>query len=226
MKRSTLKWIAIVTMTIDHIGVYWIAPGLWHDLFRGIGRISFVLFAFLLAEGFRKTRNVFRYALRLTAYALVIEAAFLGYYLITGIDQLFSFNVFWPLVMGLWLLIAITREHPAWKLLAIPILLFTVFVRYPYHWYGLALILLFGLIGSKRKIALVFGVFAIQLLFVDTPWFSAPLSMYPTLQQAGLFALIPIVLYNGIKGYDSKWFFYLFYPFHLLVIYLVEAFLL
>lgn len=223
MNRSTLKWIAIVTMTIDHIGVYWIEPGLWNDVFRGIGRIAFVLFAFLIAEGFRKSRNVLRYAFRLTAYAIAIEAALYGYFLFSGVDLMFSFNVFWPLAMGLWLLIALTREHPAWKLLAIPILLFTVFVRYPYHWYGLALILLFGLMDTKRKIAMVFGVIAIQWLFVDTPWTTAPLSMYPSLQQAGLFALIPILLYNGIKGYDSKWFFYLYYPLHLLFIYLVEA---
>lgn len=223
MNRAMLKWIAIVTMTIDHIGVYWIDPGIWNDVFRSIGRIAFVLFAFLVAEGFRHSRNVMKYAFRLTVYALVVEAAVAGYGLISGVDLLFTFNVFWPLTLGLWLLIALTKEHPAWRLLCIPILLFTVFVRYPYHWYGLALILLFGLLDRKRVIPLIVGVLAIQLIFVDTPWFRAPLSIYPWIQQFGLLALTPILLYNGQKGVDSKWFFYLYYPAHLAVIYLVGS---
>lgn len=219
MNRASLKWIAIATMTIDHIGVYWIEPGLFHDILRGIGRISFVLFAFLVAEGFRHSRNVFKYALRLTAYALVVEGAILGYSLLSGVNLVFTFNVFWPLALGLWLLIALTREHPAWRLLCIPILLFTVFVRYPYHWYGLALILLFGLVERKKWVALGLGAAAIHLIFVDTPWALAPLSIYPPLQQLGMLALPLIFGYNGVKGKDSKWFFYLYYPAHLAVIY-------
>jgi hypothetical protein len=224
MNRAVLKWIAIITMTIDHIGVYWVDPGLFHDVLRGIGRISFVLFAFLVAEGFRHSRNVFKYAFRLSAYALVVEGAILGYSLYSGVNLVFTFNVFWPLAMGLWLLIALTREHPAWRLLCIPILLFTVFVQYPYHWYGLALILLFGLLDRKKTVILVAATLLIHLIFVDTPWSIAPLSIYPPLQQFGMLALPLILLYNGVKGKDSKWFFYLYYPAHLAVIYAIGQF--
>jgi hypothetical protein len=221
MNRAVLKWIAIITMTIDHIGVYWIDPGIWNDAFRSVGRIAFVLFAFLVAEGFRHSRNVIKYALRLTAYAVVVEAAIIGYGFVSGIDLMFTFNVFWPLTFGLWLLIALTKEHPAWRLLCIPILLFTVFVRYPYHWYGLALILLFGLLDRKKALWLTLGVLAIHLIFIDTPWFDAPLAIYPPIQYFGFLALPLILLYNGQKGKDSKWFFYLYYPAHLAVIYLI-----
>ncbi|MCF0110995.1 MAG: hypothetical protein HUJ58_03775, partial [Erysipelotrichaceae bacterium] len=50
MKKLTsyhLKWIALVTMTIDHIG-YFLFPR--YKILRIIGRIAFPLYAFLCAE--------------------------------------------------------------------------------------------------------------------------------------------------------------------------------
>ncbi|MEG2295239.1 MAG: TraX family protein, partial [Oscillospiraceae bacterium] len=54
MTSFHLKLIAIITMFIDHIGAV-LFP--YHGSFRLIGRISFVLFAFLLVQGFIHTSN-------------------------------------------------------------------------------------------------------------------------------------------------------------------------
>lgn len=40
---------------------------------------------------------------------------------------------------------------------------------------------------------------------------------------SALFALIPVALYNGERGLKMKYFFYIFYPAHLLIIWLVAA---
>mgnify|MGYP002581591684 FL=1 len=65
-----LKILAIITMTIDHIGAI-IYPNI--DAFRIIGRISFPIFCFLLVEGFKHTHNRFRYFIRLLLFAIITQ---------------------------------------------------------------------------------------------------------------------------------------------------------
>jgi hypothetical protein len=222
MNRNVLKWIAIVTMTIDHVGLYLLNAGIWMDVFRSIGRIAFPLFAFLVAEGFRKSHHLKAYFLRLFAYAAVIELALFGYYLVTGTNYLFVFNVFIPLVLGLALLILLSQPKPWIRLLAIPIVVFTVFVRYPYGLYGLGLIMAFGLIPRNQRVAQLATVLLLHVLFVQVPGLTSPVAIYPWLQLFALLAMPIIFLYNGEKGKDNKQFFYLFYPVHLGVILLIK----
>ena len=75
---STLKWIAIVTMLIDHTGAAvlekMLISGKYGEVsaanplyqtdmvLRGIGRLAFPIFCFLLVEGFLHTKNVWKYA--------------------------------------------------------------------------------------------------------------------------------------------------------------------
>jgi len=70
---AALRLLACITMLMDHVGYLYyytlpIAPSL-----RVVGRLSFPIFAFLIAEGYRHTKNVGRYALRLFLLALISE---------------------------------------------------------------------------------------------------------------------------------------------------------
>ena len=96
-----LKLIALTTMFIDHIGAVFFPQV---TLLRVIGRISFPLYAFLIAEGCRYTRNRGRYALGLGVFALISEIPydlalhpeFLEYGL-WGQNFLFQTNIFYTM---------------------------------------------------------------------------------------------------------------------------------
>ena len=115
-----LKLIALTTMFIDHIGAVFFPQV---TLLRVIGRISFPLYAFLIAEGCRYTRNRGRYALGLGAFALISELPydlalhpeFLEYGL-WGQNFLFQTNIFYTMffaVAGIHIFEVLRRR--SWK---------------------------------------------------------------------------------------------------------------
>src|SRR5690606_27382742 len=68
-----LKMIALTTMIIDHTGIVFF-PDDMH--LRIIGRIAFILYAFMLAEGAHYTRNIDKYIIRLFIWAIISEIPF------------------------------------------------------------------------------------------------------------------------------------------------------
>ena len=119
---STLKMIAVVSMTIDHTAAtilarYLVSGGLssqgWYDcyrLMRGIGRIAFPIYCFLLIEGFLHTRNRTKYAGRLLLFAAISEIPFDMAF--SGKILEFSYqNVFFTLFIGLLTIMLIAKAE-------------------------------------------------------------------------------------------------------------------
>ena len=85
LSGTTLKWIAVISMLIDHTAEVLInhnaalTDPIWAQIYvlmRGIGRIAFPIYAFLLVEGFLHTRNVKKYLARMLTFAVVSEIPF------------------------------------------------------------------------------------------------------------------------------------------------------
>ena len=74
LSSSTLKIIAMAAMVLDHYSV--IFNGTESTVFRHIGRIAFPIFAFLIAEGAKRSKNKLKYAIRLLAFAFISEVPY------------------------------------------------------------------------------------------------------------------------------------------------------
>lgn len=113
---TALKWIAVLTMVMDHIGVLLISQEniAQTDVvslgwaMRVIGRLAFPIFGFLLTEGFIHTGNVRKYALRMFAFAVLSEIPFDLF--VFGVPlELSHQNAFVTLFLGILVLESIRR---------------------------------------------------------------------------------------------------------------------
>lgn len=208
MNTFTLKLIAIFTMVIDHIGFLLNIP-----VFRAIGRISFPIFCFLIVEGFHHTRSHLNYFIRLLCFAILSEVPF--DLAISG--TFFSLqhqNVFFTLALGLASIFCL-EEMNSNRIYTIPLVLIwgaSYFLRCDYGIGGVFLISMFYLTRKSPWVRLILCAFILYMFFGTS-------ALY------GMFAMIPITLYNGKRGPAVQMFFYWFYPLHLLALYLIFHYL-
>lgn len=202
-----LKIIAIITMLIDHVGAIFFPQ---YYGFRIIGRIAFPIFAFLLVEGYVHTSDIKKYLLRLGIFALISEFAFdLAFY-----GKILDFehqNVFYTLFLGLVMLYLVELQSSPWMRMAIVILFMIVadFLKTDYRSIGLAMIFAFYVFREN----LTGKIITVALMNIF---------LMGKLQAFGALALIPISLYNGKEGPKMKSLFYLFYPVHLLALFVIN----
>ena len=211
MDGTVLKLIACLSMFIDHLGAVCFSGMMG---FRIIGRLAFPIYCFLLVEGAVHTHDMKKYILRMGIFALISEVPFdLAFYhrlVYTGHQ-----NVFFTLGLGLlaiWFL-----EHPI-EQLDIPDVL-----------YKLLVIIAAGLIAEFFNTDYGFTGIAVICIFYylrGQPQLKYPIAVILLAAMGGVevyavLALIPILLYNGQRGRQTKamqYGFYIFYPAHLLLI--------
>lgn len=250
MTGAVLKNTAYLSMFIDHFFAViflnymnlHLVNGGWDPALqpiyragRAVGRIAFILFAFLIVEGFVYTRNRVRFLLRLFLFALLSEIpfdlAFSGT-LIAWKSQ----NVYWTLFLGVllltvWEYLSYCRSVLAkvGQVLAVTVFCAAAFVgATDYRFMGILLILTFYLTRNKEGgvrfmavgMVMLFGTWGSNLIryagsiTADRLFWSSLREMY------GLFAFLLIFFYNGKKGKQlPKPFYYGFYPLHLLILY-------
>ena len=275
-----IKIIAILTMTVDHIGVMFnnFVPC------RYIGRLALPLFCFMIAEGVMHTKNMRKYALRLGIMASIISIVLIG----TETIPFFRDNIptlryegviFIDLLLGALAVYCLMNKRWYIKLLAIlplaygiasyfamsfdecgcygEVLWFPYFMRTQYGWLGIALIIGFYLAHvltnvffklqsnvsgidaetyrGTRTEQMASNLFSILILAVIALiyYFSYILLSQHIymgeIYKVQLYSIISgafILLYNGSRGYNKKWFqygSYLYYPLHLAIIAVIAA---
>ena len=247
---AVLKNIACFTMFTDHffaILVYnymMLHPvnGVWdpkiakvYRMGRAVGRISFVLFAFLIVEGFLHTRSRARYLLRLAVFALLSEIPF---------DLAFSGelmdwtgqNIYWTLFLGV-LVLTLWEQLGKYRGIPFQITRFVVLLAgcgvaflfsADYRYMGILLIFVFYLTRDKELpaqflsagLVMFFGMWSANCIRYADSFTVAYLFRFSLREMYGLFAFFPIALYNGERGKQlPKPLYYGFYPVHLLILY-------
>lgn len=204
-----LKWIAMVCMLIDHAGAVLFPQ---YIQMRIIGRLAFPIYCFLLVEGAVHTKDIHKYELRLLAFALLSELPFdLAFY--TRPDFRHQ-NVFFTLFLGLLVVEQYQKQREKLNSLltfvvAIACMAAAELLHTDYGAAGIIFILLFYVLYGHT--ALKQGAFvAMNFLLYGT-----------SVQAYAGIAALPMLLYNGNRGPSMKYFFYLFYPLHLLGIYFI-----
>lgn len=215
MTSAVLKYIAVIAMLIDHIGAF-ILEDMYginstiYILSRSIGRIAFPIFAFLLVEGFKKTKNRKKYFINLLIFALLSEVPFD----LANKGSLMDFNqqnIFFTLLTNLTMLCVIEGiKINKTDLKAITEIL---------------IVLLFSLVSMLFKFD--YSFFAPLVVYSYYKFYEnkkmrflgSELSLYFEAFSLVHISNILIYFYNGKRGRQSKYFFYFFYPLHLLIIY-------
>lgn len=220
LSNFDLKLIAIITMTIDHIGVVFGTP--FYNLLRAVGRLSFPIFAFLLTEGYVHTKSFGKYFFRLLVLAVISEVIY-DYIFYGSFIYLGANNIFFTLALGLLTLWLLDKSRTLVKKYFKEKIDLTIILPITY----LLIIVVMGLIAELLSFSYgMLGILVISFFYLFKKNFSltvlsvslSTLILGDTMQYFSLLSLILIYFYNKKLGKKSKMFFYLYYPLHILVL--------
>ncbi len=222
LNANVLKIIALVSMVIDHVGVMLFPGELW---LRCLGRISLPIFAYMIAEGCRHTRDMKKYFLRIFVLGVLCQAVYFVVYETLYLSTLISFSL---AVGAIFLLENVKNARDKKQLLlygalCLLLLLLMLFLLYPPHFmerfelcldYGIYPFLIPVVLYfiPKKEWRILAMIPLLYLLSLDFDW-----------EQLLAFCALPILLlYNGKRGkVNLKYLFYIAYPLHLVLIFVI-----
>ncbi len=233
LSGNAIKILAAALMVVDHVG-FFLFPHI--TILRIIGRVSFPLFAFMLAEGCRYTRN------KTVHFTLLFGLAVLCQIVYFFFDQgnltmsvLITFSLAVLMIYALQFCkrcffdAACTAAVKALSALlfictvAAVFLLNQIFVI-DYGFVGCLLPVTVSLFDFK-DIPVPEKIKKTDHLYVKLFCLAAGMAFLPlttdlgALEYYAFFALIPLCLYSGKRGrLRLKYFFYIFYPLHLVLL--------
>ena len=230
LSGNVLKILAAIFMTVDHIGLMFF-PSV--RAFRIIGRLAFPIFAFMISEGARYTRSKIKYLLSIMTLAVLCQIA---YFLFDGslyMSILVTFSLSIIMIYALEelkkQLFTKSRSLPL-ILLSLTLFVLTVLLCYAFckslsvdYGFRGALVPLIASIPDMRGISCPDGIKRIDCLPVRILFLSAGLLLLAEsssgIQYYSLLAIPLLLLYSGKRGrVNMKYFFYVFYPLHLVIL--------
>lgn len=240
-----LKWIAIIGMFLNHAAIVLreVLPFGFQFPMYAVGGVTFPIMAFLLVEGYRHTSNIKNYLLRIFIFGLIAQ------YPHTLAFGTFSPNIMFTLFLGLILLLLYDKMTKRWVFWLIFAFSLIIAIFFEWGFIGIIMILMLRTITKEnnRRIwpAITAGIynFVLAVLVLGA---LALLSIVPEAEKfmeeityltGGVRAMLPSLTffigcflaalllrkYNGQRGKSMKYFFYIFYPLHFIILAILAA---
>ena len=151
MSSFVIKIIAIITMLCDHSGDAILGQFSFLNI---IGRIAFPLFCFQIVIGYKHTKNVNKYLLRLFLFGLISQIPF-SLFTYSYLGRFDLLNVYFTLALGLLAIYILDTSPKEYKLLAIILDIFLMiiaeFLQTDYGWFGVCLIICIYLFYNDKR---------------------------------------------------------------------------
>lgn len=220
MTSFMLKIIGVITMLFDHIGDAIFGK---FSFFNLIGRISFPIFAFQSIQGYLYTKNFKKHMLKLFVFACISQIPFMLF--LSTFTSEFALNIFFTLLLGLLAIYAYDACHH--KLVGI-FLVFLIsaigyFIHVDYRAFGILLIFCLYIFRDKKWLMVITTIVLCFARYLPNMIINPSLvSHYLSCIFFTSLSLLFILFYNKKEGPKAKYFFYLFYPLHLLILSLIH----
>lgn len=226
MSRDCIKYIAMAAMFCNHFATVFLkGQTLLYEIFIDIGYFTAITMCYFLVEGFAYTHSRKKYGQRLFVFALISQIPF---QIVTGYLAL---NMMFTLFTCF--LILVVLEH-VWNPQKRYLLIFLLFMATLFMDWGIlapAFVVMFAKCKDDRqKLMKVFGV-CVTIFFVVN--FMTKIEFYPHTADVFVYSAMSCIgmiasgimistYYQREKNNEnrkcSKWFFYVFYPAHLLLL--------
>lgn len=219
---NVLKILAISSMFIDHaFRLITVEGSIERWWVHFLGRLAAPIIFYLVAEGHHYTHDKKRYITRLLIFALISHFPYIWYFDL-GLFQ--GTSVMWTLSIGL-IALTIASEEKYNILIKLAVIMAALVLAVPANWHyiGVLWILTFGLLRERRlmKLSVFIGI---GLLFYVLPGF-IEIGLYSSYRLGFLITAPLFFLYNREHGKQTrltKWGFYVFYPGHLILLYIIK----
>ena len=235
LNRDIIKYIAMFTMLLNHIAHIFLTPGtVLYEVFEDVGHFTAPVMCFFLVEGYSYTRSKIKYGQRLLLFAVISQIPYELAFRYGNLNMLYT-------LLCCFLILVTMDNIKDWRLRAVVCTALT-FASTVGDWSFLPAIytmLFFYSRNSRKKTAISYGIayalfvpFQIQnYMYEELGDWTLYAIGHGLLSGAGILAAAVAVLifYNGKRAEKaknfSKWFFYIFYPAHLAVLYLIKVYI-
>lgn len=237
LNRDVIKYIAMLTMLLNHISQVFMKPGYFlSELFLDIGYFTAITMCYFLVEGFQYTHSKKNYAIRLLIFALISEIPYCMAFTTNGVLEFQGLNMLFTLLICFMILIVNDKVSNKFlkDICILGLIVFSLFC----DWALLAPIFTLLFIWSRGLRNKIKYTFIISMLLFGLFNFAGGIGRFSlgtniayalgSMSGIALAGIVILYFYNGKRMEKgkvfSKWFFYLFYPVHLLILGLIRIY--
>lgn len=234
LNQDIIKYVAMLTMFLNHIAhIFLVRGSLLYEVFEDIGFFTAPVMCYFLVEGYDYTRSKKKYGARLLLFAIVSQIPYELAFHYGSLNMIYT-------LFCCFMILAVMEKvaNPFLRMLLCMLLMFATAVG-DWPFFAAIFTILFHNSKENKKKAWVsffvsyffFVLVSIQNYMYGPGDWTAYAVVHALFAGLGILAaaVVVLVFYNGRRAKRgrefSKWFFYVFYPAHLLFLWAIKSYL-